>query len=512
MRLGLGEACGVWAEPATDHEAGPACGRTRAPCPNAMKRRRRDDGDDGPLQLRDTRGVAPPSLADVVAAADRDDAPERLLAHLLHPLSVTRFEAEVWERRALHVSHGGDGRYLAGLFSTDYVRSLLAAGRLRYGLHVDVTRYDAATGRSTLNDGQRVADAAAVWTRYADGCSVRVLHPQRWCDPLFAALGVLERHFRCAAGSNAYLTPAGTQGFAPHYDDVDAFVLQCEGRKRWRLYAPRDASEVLPRVSSPNFREDELGSPTLDVVLEPGDILYMPRGCIHQAVSLPESHSLHVTLSTGHANTWADLFELALPAALAEAAEEMPALRAGLPRKLLDCLGVMHAPEPDAEGDPDGERGAMLAQAQSLLRAVLERMPLDAAADQLGARFMRTRLAPPRPGGSRPQLGPRAKLRLRFAGAARLAVEGDEAVVYHPFANERLSAMEGYGAGAQDDDASEEDAARLVFDLDAAPSIEALLRAHPAPVELRALPGGGGADDARLAAALLDAGILVLEP
>ena len=478
-----------------------------------MKRRRHDD--DEPLQLRDTRGVAPPSLADVVAAADRDDAPERLLAHLLHPLSVSRFEAEVWERRALHVSHGGESRYLAGLFSSDDVRSLLAAKRLRYGLHVDVTRYDAATGRSTLNDGQRVADAAAVWARYADGCSVRVLHPQRWCDPLFAALGVLERHFRCAAGSNAYLTPAGTQGFAPHFDDVDAFVLQCEGRKRWRLYAPRDMTEVLPRVSSPNFSEDELGSPTLDVVLEPGDVLYMPRGCIHQAVSLPESHSLHVTLSTGHANTWADLFELALPAALAAAADEMPAMRAGLPRRLLDCMGVMYAPEPGAEeGGGDGgdeERGAMLAQAQSLLRAVLERLPLDAAADQLGARFMRTRLAPPRPGGSRagPQLGPRAKLRLRFAGAARLAVEGEEAVVYHPFANERLSAMEGYGAG-QDEDVSEEDAARLVFDLDAAPSIEALLRAHPAPVELRALPGGGGADDARLAAALLSAGILVL--
>ena len=36
-----------------------------------------------------------------------------------------------------------------------------------------------------------------------------------------------------------YLTPAGSQGFAPHYDDIDAFVLQLEGKKHWKVYSPR---------------------------------------------------------------------------------------------------------------------------------------------------------------------------------------------------------------------------------------------------------------------------------
>ena len=490
-----------------------------------MKRRRRDgDDDDGtrPLQLRDPRSGVHAVLADVVASADRDDAPERLLAHLLQPLSLKRFEEEVWERRAVHISRCDARFFDSSLFSTDDIRALLAAGRLRYGLHVDVTRYDVAHGRTTLNERNDVANAEAVWRRYADGCSVRVLHPQRWCDALHAALGVLERHFSCAAGCNAYLTPPGSAGFAPHYDDVDAFVCQLEGRKRWRLYPPRDAGEVLPRVSSLNFREEELGPATLDVVLEPGDVLYMPRGCIHQAESLPGAHSLHVTLSTGHANTWADLLELALPAALAQAAEELPALRASLPRRLLDRVGVMHEPAPgedaEAEDEAAAQRTELLEHAHALLQAVLDRMPLDAAADQLGARFMRTRLAPAgRAGGGGaawPKLGPRAKLRLRFAGAARLVVEDEEACVYHPFANERMTAMAGYGTAAQgaSDDAEAEDASRLVFALDAAPSIEALLRAHPQPIELRALPGGGGVDDTRVAMRLLDVGVLVLEP
>ena len=57
-----------------------------------------------------------------------------------------------------------------------------------------------------------------------------------------------------------YLTPAGSQGFAPHYDDIEAFVLQLEGKKHWRLYSPRNKEEVLPRFSS---RKEFVKSPFL---------------------------------------------------------------------------------------------------------------------------------------------------------------------------------------------------------------------------------------------------------
>lgn len=34
-----------------------------------------------------------------------------------------------------------------------------------------------------------MADAAVVWRRYTEGCSVRILHPQRFCDPLWHLVG-----------------------------------------------------------------------------------------------------------------------------------------------------------------------------------------------------------------------------------------------------------------------------------------------------------------------------------
>ena len=33
-------------------------------------------------------------------------------------------------------------------------------------------------------------------------------------------------------GANVYLTPPGTQGFAPHWDDVEVFMLQL-GKTKW---------------------------------------------------------------------------------------------------------------------------------------------------------------------------------------------------------------------------------------------------------------------------------------
>jgi lysine-specific demethylase/histidyl-hydroxylase NO66 len=73
-------------------------------------------------------------------------------------------------------------------------------------------------------------------------------------------------------GANVYLTPPGTQGFAPHFDDVDAFLLQLEGKKQWRLYKPKN-EDRLARVSSRNFTQEEIGQPCLETTLNAGDML-----------------------------------------------------------------------------------------------------------------------------------------------------------------------------------------------------------------------------------------------
>ncbi|WP_329010843.1 cupin-like domain-containing protein [Micromonospora rifamycinica] len=126
---------------------------------------------------------------------------------------------------------------------------------------------------------------------------------------------------------NAYLTPPGSQGFATHYDTHDVFVLQVDGRKHWRIHPPvlTDPLEKQPwggRADEVSATAD--GPAALDVVLEPGDALYLPRGWLHSAQA-QESRSLHLTVGIRALTRYALVEEL-----LALAAEDSR-LRAGLP-------------------------------------------------------------------------------------------------------------------------------------------------------------------------------------
>lgn len=57
-----------------------------------------------------------------------------------------------------------------------------------------------------------------------------------------------------------------------------------------------------------NFNEDEVGVPILDTVLHAGDMLYFPRGWIHQANATHED-SVHVTVSTYQDWSWGTYLE-----------------------------------------------------------------------------------------------------------------------------------------------------------------------------------------------------------
>jgi lysine-specific demethylase/histidyl-hydroxylase NO66 len=50
-----------------------------------------------------------------------------------------------------------------------------------------------------------------------------------------------------------------------------------------------------------------LGSPVLEAVLEEGDVLYLPRGTVHQASASAAAASAHLTISTYQGTSYGDL-------------------------------------------------------------------------------------------------------------------------------------------------------------------------------------------------------------
>lgn len=128
--------------------------------------------------------------------------------------------------------------------------------------------------------GDQVLDER-VLEQYASGATLVLQGLHRIWPPLVDFARDLGLALNQPLQINAYLTPAGSQGFATHYDTHDVFVLQVDGRKHWRIHPP-----VLPdplEKQQWGGRADEVGATAqgpaaLDVVLAPGDALYLPRG------------------------------------------------------------------------------------------------------------------------------------------------------------------------------------------------------------------------------------------
>jgi len=71
-------------------------------------------------------------------------------------------------------------------------------------------------------------------------------------------------------------------GVGPHVDSYDVFLLQVQGRRRWRIAPPGRAQWVpgLPLRILAEFQPQE------EWVLEPGDMLYLPPGWGHEGMAL----------------------------------------------------------------------------------------------------------------------------------------------------------------------------------------------------------------------------------
>lgn len=85
---------------------------------------------------------------------------------------------------------------------------------------------------------------------------------------------------------------------------MDALVIQLEGRKDWTIYLPHIVAPMSHQIFKPSA--NSLGNPVAQVTLSPGDVLYIPRGWLHEA-RVPQNSKTSVHLTFGldtHASTW----------------------------------------------------------------------------------------------------------------------------------------------------------------------------------------------------------------
>jgi 50S ribosomal protein L16 3-hydroxylase len=83
----------------------------------------------------------------------------------------------------------------------------------------------------------------------------------------------------------SYSTPGG--GVGPHLDQYDVFIIQGMGKRHWRVGMP-DAS-LTSLCPHPRLLQVSPFIDCINIITEPGDILYIPPGCPHDGISVDAS-------------------------------------------------------------------------------------------------------------------------------------------------------------------------------------------------------------------------------
>ncbi|MFF9589472.1 JmjC domain-containing protein [Streptomyces sp. NPDC014646] len=206
------------------------------------------------------------------------------------------FLAQTYHRSYAHFPGAAD---TAGLFSWDGLNRIIATQRLeppRLRLSVDgemvpLHRYAIPTTNRRAVTWSRI-QPADFHAQLKDGASLVLDAVEKIHPAVGMAAEGLERFLGTSVQANAYASWTDREGFGLHWDDHDVVVVQVHGSKRWRLYGSTREAPTFRDVESPERPE---GEPVADIVLTPGDVLYLPRGWWHAVTADQGTESLHLT-------------------------------------------------------------------------------------------------------------------------------------------------------------------------------------------------------------------------
>lgn len=283
---------------------------------------------------------------------------------------VKEFLAEHWGQRPLvrrGAETGADHTDLLDLADVDHLVTSAGLRTPAFRLVKDGTPLASSSYTTTPHIGgvavTGLADPAKVLAALDDGATLVLQGLHRFHQPLRQLVRGLESALGHPCQVNAYFTPPGARGLAIHTDSHDVFVLQCFGTKRWEIHAGVDD--------------------VWDLLLEPGDALYMPLGTPHAATA-QESLSGHLTVGI-LTETWRDVLTAVTKDAMLD-----PAYDSALP------VGWHRDPQLLVEGLRDllGDLGERLTavDAAAVARTRAERFFTRRAASLAGGLLDRTRL------------------------------------------------------------------------------------------------------------------------
>ena len=233
-----------------------------------------------------------------------------LATALLGGLSPQTFMRRHWQKRPLLVRQAVPG----GVTLVSRAQMFEMAGREEVESRLIVRQ----AGRWSLRQGPLKRSAIPPlkqpqWTLLVQGMDLHV-----------PAARVLLDRFRFVPDARlddlmlSYASDGG--GVGPHVDSYDVFLLQAQGRRRWRIGRVRDPMLVpdVPLKILANFEAEH------EWLLEAGDMLYLPPGWAHDGAAEGECVTCSIGFrAPGRAEIGRDVLQRVVDAAETGAAEAL---------------------------------------------------------------------------------------------------------------------------------------------------------------------------------------------
>lgn len=240
------------------------------------------------------------------------------LSELLSPLDVNNF----WQN-----SFGKQPQVIAGTpEKTRRLQSLMPFETLTELMHYRegltyklIHRLNSYTFTPPINTRESQEQAQYLLQQ---GASLVMEQVDKHHAPLGKLCDQLSAEMECRTAFNLYLSYPEEAAFRLHYDTHDLFVLHLQGQKKWELFG-----ETVPYPTDTLRHIHETIPDTVQAThtLNPGDVMYIPKGHWHRAIAQPHTEpSLHLTLGI-YGATGLDLL-----AFLQDALEKTPDFRAPL--------------------------------------------------------------------------------------------------------------------------------------------------------------------------------------
>jgi hypothetical protein len=222
----------------------------------------------------------------------RSDSKSSWLSALLAPVSVDEFLSRYWLTQ--HLFCRGSAERFSGLLSWPALNLILEhhwreTFRFRLasqGRDLESVSYADLSGFTPRIRAKDVTD------HLRRGATLSFDAIDELHEPLTHLAESFEAFFHGGTKINIYAAWRALHGLDLHRDNQEIFILQLDGRKRWLLYGFSvdgvDRSELRTGSVPP-------AGALLDQILQPGDLLYIPKGCYHVAVPMNEP-VLHLTV------------------------------------------------------------------------------------------------------------------------------------------------------------------------------------------------------------------------